>query len=122
MKYIKYEKNSIWRIPNFNWVNFGYSRTIKSGSFLYLWKYYLLKEGGWLSWSTQELGDIVLISNSLNVLLQTRSPSKVSMMFFGTQDKCATCGKTTYPPDKVRLWINSLVCTFPVYFFVMYLI
>jgi len=25
------------------------------------------------------------------------------MMFFGTQDKCATCGKTTYPPEKVRL-------------------
>lgn len=33
----------------------------------------------------------------------TRSPSKVSMMFSGTQDKCATCGKTAYPLEKVTV-------------------
>jgi len=35
--------------------------------------------------------------------VMTRSPSKVSMMFSGTQDKCATCGKTAYPLEKVTV-------------------
>ncbi|KAL0321883.1 UNVERIFIED_CONTAM: LIM domain-containing protein WLIM2b [Sesamum calycinum] len=30
----------------------------------------------------------------------TRSPSKAAGMFSGTQDKCATCGKTAYPLEK----------------------
>lgn len=33
---------------------------------------------------------------------QTRSPSKAASMFSGTQDKCATCGKTAYPLEKVE--------------------
>lgn len=32
---------------------------------------------------------------------QTRSPSKAAGMFSGTQEKCATCGKTAYPLEKV---------------------
>lgn len=33
----------------------------------------------------------------------TRSPSKAAGMFSGTQDKCATCGKTAYPLEKVTV-------------------
>ncbi|CAN6568910.1 unnamed protein product [Malus baccata var. baccata] len=33
----------------------------------------------------------------------TRSPSKAASMFSGTQDKCATCGKTAYPLEKVTV-------------------
>ncbi|GKU88186.1 hypothetical protein SLEP1_g2482 [Rubroshorea leprosula] len=33
----------------------------------------------------------------------SRIPSKVSSMFSGTQDKCATCNKTVYPLEKVTL-------------------
>ncbi|RXI08033.1 hypothetical protein DVH24_014599 [Malus domestica] len=32
-----------------------------------------------------------------------RAPSKLSSMFCGTQDKCATCSKTVYPLEKVTL-------------------
>ncbi|CAL4921922.1 unnamed protein product [Urochloa decumbens] len=32
-----------------------------------------------------------------------RSPSKAARMFSGTQDKCATCGKTAYPLEKVTV-------------------
>lgn len=32
---------------------------------------------------------------------QTKSPSKAAGMFSGTQEKCATCGKTAYPLEKV---------------------
>jgi hypothetical protein len=43
--------------------------------------------------------------------IQTRSPSKAARMFSGTQDKCATCGKTAYPLEKVIL-ITLCCCTF----------
>ncbi|KAI3988808.1 hypothetical protein MKX01_016379 [Papaver californicum] len=33
----------------------------------------------------------------------SRSPSKAASMFSGTQDKCATCGKTAYPLEKVTV-------------------
>ncbi|KAJ0987853.1 hypothetical protein J5N97_006209 [Dioscorea zingiberensis] len=33
----------------------------------------------------------------------TRSPSKAAGMFSGTQEKCATCGKTAYPLEKVSV-------------------
>ncbi|KAF5451567.1 hypothetical protein F2P56_026665 [Juglans regia] len=33
----------------------------------------------------------------------TRAPSKLSSLFCGTQDKCATCSKTVYPLEKVTL-------------------
>ncbi|XWS74860.1 hypothetical protein CRYUN_Cryun01aG0034300 [Craigia yunnanensis] len=33
----------------------------------------------------------------------TRSPSKAASMFSGTQEKCATCGKTAYPLEKVTV-------------------
>ncbi|RLN17368.1 LIM domain-containing protein WLIM2b-like [Panicum miliaceum] len=33
----------------------------------------------------------------------TRTPSKAARMFSGTQDKCATCGKTAYPLEKVTV-------------------
>jgi len=32
-----------------------------------------------------------------------RAPSRLSAMFCGTQDKCATCSKTVYPLEKVSL-------------------
>ncbi|KAJ8555744.1 hypothetical protein K7X08_013240 [Anisodus acutangulus] len=32
-----------------------------------------------------------------------RSPSKVSALFSGTQDKCAACKKTVYPLEKVTM-------------------
>lgn len=32
-----------------------------------------------------------------------RAPSKLSSLFSGTQDKCATCSKTVYPLEKVSL-------------------
>ncbi|XP_015888631.1 LIM domain-containing protein PLIM2b isoform X2 [Ziziphus jujuba] len=32
-----------------------------------------------------------------------RAPSKLSSLFCGTQDKCATCSKTVYPLEKVSL-------------------
>ncbi|RVW60846.1 LIM domain-containing protein WLIM2b [Vitis vinifera] len=34
----------------------------------------------------------------------TRSPSKAASMFSGTQEKCATCGKTAYPLEKCSLY------------------
>ncbi|KAK2650313.1 hypothetical protein Ddye_017802 [Dipteronia dyeriana] len=33
----------------------------------------------------------------------SRTPSKVSSMFSGTQDKCAACEKTVYPLEKVTM-------------------
>ncbi|KHG06745.1 Pollen-specific protein SF3 [Gossypium arboreum] len=33
----------------------------------------------------------------------TRSPSKVASIFSGTQEKCAACGKTAYPLEKVMV-------------------
>ncbi|KAJ8513701.1 hypothetical protein OPV22_004135 [Ensete ventricosum] len=33
----------------------------------------------------------------------TRTPSKVSSMFSGTQDKCASCKKTAYPLEKLTV-------------------
>lgn len=41
-------------------------------------------------------------SDSYHPKMQTRSPSKAAGMFSGTQDKCATCGKTAYPLEKVH--------------------
>ncbi|CAN4125076.1 unnamed protein product [Withania somnifera] len=35
--------------------------------------------------------------------LVTRTPSKLSAMFSGTQDKCDTCNKTVYPLEKVTM-------------------
>lgn len=32
-----------------------------------------------------------------------RTPSKVSYMFSGTQDKCASCNKTAYPLEKITV-------------------
>ncbi|CAN6568911.1 unnamed protein product [Malus baccata var. baccata] len=42
----------------------------------------------------------------------TRSPSKAASMFSGTQDKCATCGKTAYPLEKVGSQDTSFVDNF----------
>ncbi|CAI0443499.1 unnamed protein product [Linum tenue] len=36
-------------------------------------------------------------------LFQMKSPSKAAGMFSGTQEKCATCGKTAYPLEKVTV-------------------
>ncbi|KAL9252291.1 LIM domain-containing protein [Drosera capensis] len=35
--------------------------------------------------------------------VHSRAPNKVSSLFCGTQDKCAACGKTVYPLEKVTL-------------------
>lgn len=40
-------------------------------------------------------------------LLQSRTPSKLSSMFSGTQDKCSLCKKTVYPLEKVNNQIPS---------------
>ncbi|KAK8495751.1 hypothetical protein V6N11_010300 [Hibiscus sabdariffa] len=40
----------------------------------------------------------------------TRSPSKAASMFSGTQEKCATCGKTAYPLEKVDVFSALLYC------------
>lgn len=45
---------------------------------------------------------MVNASDSYHPKMQTRSPSKAASMFSGTQDKCATCGKTAYPLEKVH--------------------
>ncbi|KAG6533398.1 hypothetical protein ZIOFF_002821 [Zingiber officinale] len=34
---------------------------------------------------------------------QGKAPSKVSSMFSGTQDKCASCNKTAYPLEKISV-------------------
>ncbi|XP_042430075.1 LIM domain-containing protein PLIM2b-like [Zingiber officinale] len=34
---------------------------------------------------------------------QAKAPSKVSSMFSGTQDKCASCHKTAYPLEKISV-------------------
>ncbi|XP_074580861.1 LIM domain-containing protein PLIM2b-like [Curcuma longa] len=34
---------------------------------------------------------------------QSKAPSKVSSMFSGTQDKCASCNKTAYPLEKISV-------------------
>ena len=51
------------------------------------------------------------------VTFQTRSPSKAASMFSGTQDKCATCGKTAYPLEKVGFEDlgMSICCNVPKY-------
>ncbi|KAL3599043.1 hypothetical protein D5086_006961 [Populus alba] len=36
-------------------------------------------------------------------IMQTKAPSKLSAMFSGTQDKCASCTKTVYPLEKVTV-------------------
>lgn len=41
------------------------------------------------------------------VILQGRSPSKLSSMFSGTQEKCAVCKKTVYPLEKVYIFLFS---------------
>ncbi|KAA0037337.1 LIM domain-containing protein WLIM2b-like [Cucumis melo var. makuwa] len=43
--------------------------------------------------------------NFLSRMFQTftRSPSRAASMFSGTQEKCATCGKTAYPLEKVTV-------------------
>uniref|UniRef100_A0A161Y051 LIM zinc-binding domain-containing protein n=1 Tax=Daucus carota subsp. sativus TaxID=79200 RepID=A0A161Y051_DAUCS len=38
----------------------------------------------------------------------TKSPSKATGMFSGTQDKCATCGKTAYPLEKVCNFFKNI--------------
>lgn len=44
----------------------------------------------------------------VEMLLQNRTPSKVSTMFSGTQDKCAVCKKTVYPLEKVHNFLLVL--------------
>ncbi|KAG6536861.1 hypothetical protein ZIOFF_001937 [Zingiber officinale] len=36
-------------------------------------------------------------------IFKTRVPSKVSSMFSGTQERCASCNKTAYPLEKVTV-------------------
>ncbi|KAL0382085.1 UNVERIFIED_CONTAM: LIM domain-containing protein WLIM2a [Sesamum calycinum] len=60
----------------------------------------LFKESGSFSKNFQSLP---LCSYFLQLFIQTRLPSKTAGMFSGTQDKCATCGKTAYPLEKVTV-------------------
>ncbi|KAG0491579.1 hypothetical protein HPP92_004977 [Vanilla planifolia] len=42
-------------------------------------------------------------SKSADKIEMNRTPSKVSQMFSGTQDKCAVCKKTVYPLEKLTV-------------------
>jgi hypothetical protein len=44
---------------------------------------------------------------------QTKAPTKASLMFAGTQEKCIACNKTVYPIEKVC--ISFLHSLFPLY-------
>ncbi|KAL3732337.1 hypothetical protein ACJRO7_029066 [Eucalyptus globulus] len=55
----------------------------------------------------KETGNFNKNFQSLHLILQARSPSKAAGMFSGTQDKCATCGKTAYPLEKVTVESQS---------------
>ncbi|OAY72706.1 LIM domain-containing protein PLIM2b [Ananas comosus] len=43
-----------------------------------------------------------IINHNMFTLL-SKTPNKVSSMFSGTQDKCATCNKTVYPLEKLTM-------------------
>ncbi|RWR91906.1 LIM domain-containing protein WLIM2b-like protein [Cinnamomum micranthum f. kanehirae] len=58
----------------------------------------LFKETGNFTKNFQTSGKSSEKTNELS-----RTPSKVSSMFCGTQDKCATCHKTAYPLEKVTV-------------------
>lgn len=62
---------------------------------------------------------LALLYPTILCSFQTRSPSKAASMFSGTQDKCATCGKTAYPLEKVGLQDlrMSIFCDIPTYLF-----
>ena len=64
-----------------------------------------------ISWGVSCVLVLSLILKSLS-WFQTRSPSKAASMFSGTQEKCATCGKTAYPLEKVKFYysLNSFCC------------
>ncbi|KAG6484625.1 hypothetical protein ZIOFF_053146 [Zingiber officinale] len=53
----------------------------------------LFKETGNFSTKFPASGDIFF----------AKAPSKVSSMFSGTQDKCASCNKTAYPLEKISV-------------------
>ncbi|GFS37171.1 GATA type zinc finger transcription factor family protein [Actinidia rufa] len=44
-----------------------------------------------------------LASNAINAMAISRTPSKLSAFFSGTQEKCAVCNKTVYPLEKVTV-------------------
>jgi cysteine/glycine-rich protein len=44
---------------------------------------------------------------------ETKAPTKASLMFAGTQEKCIACNKTVYPIEKVC--ISFLHSLFPLY-------
>ncbi|ONI23014.1 hypothetical protein PRUPE_2G164200 [Prunus persica] len=58
-----------------------------------------------LSSFSKNLGISARISNQslLRSKMNNWAPSKLSSMFSGTLDKCATCSKTVYPLEKVTL-------------------
>ncbi|KAF9618113.1 hypothetical protein IFM89_000072 [Coptis chinensis] len=58
---------------------------------------HLFKESGNFNWNFQSS-----LTKSVSKLTPelARSPSKAARMFSGTQDKCVTCGKMTYPLEK----------------------
>ncbi|KAJ7962351.1 LIM domain-containing protein [Quillaja saponaria] len=58
----------------------------------------LFKESGNFSKNFQQYGKSPEKQNEL-----TRTPSRLSSMFSGTQDKCSVCTKTVYPLEKVTL-------------------
>jgi hypothetical protein len=47
------------------------------------------------------------------LMQQTKAPTKASLMFAGTQEKCIACNKTVYPIEKVC--ISFLHSLFPLY-------
>ncbi|XP_034887983.1 LIM domain-containing protein WLIM2b [Populus alba] len=51
----------------------------------------------------KETGNFIKKLQSCEIPLFTKAPSKLSAMFSGTQDKCASCTKTVYPLEKVTV-------------------
>ncbi len=44
---------------------------------------------------------IILCSHIFVFMQQHKAPTKASLMFAGTQEKCIACNKTVYPIEKV---------------------
>ncbi|OAY82826.1 LIM domain-containing protein WLIM2b [Ananas comosus] len=65
----------------------------------------LFKETGSYNKSFQSRNALLQSAKSAEKITPelTRSPSKAAGMFSGTQEKCATCGKTAYPLEKVTV-------------------
>lgn len=56
-----------------------------------------------------------LANKSMLLVTQSRTPSKLSSFFSGTQEKCRACTKTVYPLEKVSFFFPPLSNHSPFY-------